>query len=84
MRHQTVGVTYQRQKKYFNKTDIIITEIEETATQTYKVDFEDEINYINDKLLSGDESDMLFDFQDEEENATKILKFSEDEHFKHC
>ena len=31
-------------------------------------------------MLCGDESDMSFDFQDEEENAAKILKFSGDEH----
>ena len=80
---QTSGcrrLTYQRQKKSFIETDIIVTKIEETATQTYEVDSEDEIDYINGNMICGDESDKLLDFQDEEENAAKILKFSRDGH----
>ena len=61
--------TYKRQNKSVVETIIIetniiiatdiITKIVETATQTYEVDSEDEIEIIN--TLYGDESDMLFD-----------------------
>ena len=72
--------TYQCQKKSFIETDIIITKTEETATQTHEVNSEDETDYINDNMLHGYDSDMLFDFQDKEENAAKILKFLGVEH----